>query len=60
MNNKMSRELISYLVAGIMTTLVNFLIYYVLIFFGIEYKAANTTAFLISVIFAFLIKSMFF
>ncbi|WP_019228187.1 GtrA family protein [Sedimentibacter sp. B4] len=59
MNNKMSRELISYLVAGILTTLVNFLIYYVLIFFGIEYKAANTTAFLISVIFAFFINKKY-
>lgn len=59
MNNKMSRELISYLVAGILTTLVNFLIYYFLIFFGIEYKAANTTAFLISVIFAFFINKKY-
>lgn len=56
MNKKISRELISYLIAGILTTLVNFLMYYILIYFNIEYKTANTAAFLISVIFAFFIN----
>jgi putative flippase GtrA len=59
MNKKISRELISYLIAGILTTLVNFLMYYILIYFKIEYKTANTAAFLISVIFAFFINKKY-
>lgn len=59
MNKKISRELISYLIAGILTTLVNFFMYYILIYFQIEYKLANTAAFLISVIFAFFINKKY-
>lgn len=58
-NNKNTRELISYLIAGILTTAVNFLMYYILIYFEIEYKKANTIAFLISVIFAFFINKKY-
>lgn len=58
-NNKITRELISYLIAGILSTLVNFLMYYILIYFKIGYKIANTAAFLISVIFAFFINKKY-
>jgi putative flippase GtrA len=48
-----SREIITYLVAGVLTTLINFAAYYALIYFGTEYKIATTAAFIASVLFAF-------
>lgn len=54
MSNKMiSKELISYLIVGILSTLINFIVYYIMFFLGIDYKVSNTAAFIISVIFAF-------
>lgn len=58
-NKKISTELFSYIVAGILTTLVNFLVYYVMIYFSIDYKISNTIAFIVSVIFAFIINKKY-
>lgn len=56
MKNKLSKELFSYIVAGGLTTLVNFVVYYLLIYVKIDYKISNTVAFVASVIFAFIIN----
>lgn len=58
-NKKLSRELFSYLVAGGLTTAVNFIVYYLLIYVGIEYKISNTIAFFASVIFAFIVNKKY-
>jgi putative flippase GtrA len=58
-NMKLKRELLSYIVAGAFTTLVNFAVYYLLIFLSIEYKIANTAAFIVSVLFAFIVNKKY-
>ncbi|MEL7647196.1 MAG: GtrA family protein [Sedimentibacter sp.] len=59
MNKKAKKEIIMYLAAGILTTIVNFAVYYALIFMCVDYKAANTAAFLVSVIFAFAVNKKY-
>lgn len=54
MKNKASKELIAYFAVGVLTTIVNFVVYYVMIFADIDYRISNTAAFIISVIFAFI------
>jgi len=55
----LSREVLSYLVVGMLTTLVNFAIYYPLIYAGMDYKLATTAAFIGAVIFAFISNKKF-
>jgi putative flippase GtrA len=59
MKNGISKELAAYLIAGILTTIVNFIVYYTMLFIGIDYKISNTAAFIISVIFAFIINKKY-
>ncbi|HAS91541.1 MAG TPA: GtrA family protein [Sedimentibacter sp.] len=59
MKNGISKELAAYLIAGILTTIVNFIVYYAMLFIGIDYKISNTAAFIISVIFAFIINKKY-
>lgn len=59
MKNKVSKELAAYFIAGVLTTLVNFIVYYAMLFIGIEYKISNTAAFIISVIFAFIVNKKY-
>ena len=54
MKNQISKELVAYFVVGVLTTIVNFIVYYALIYIGVDYKISNTIAFIISVIFAFI------
>ena len=54
MKSKISNELIAYFVVGVLTTIVNFIVYYALIYIGLDYKISNTIAFIVSVIFAFI------
>ena len=50
---KQKKELISYLFFGVLTTLVNFVLYYGLLFLGMHYIAAQTLAFVGAVLFAY-------
>ena len=59
MKNIVSKELAAYFIAGVLTTLVNFIVYYTMLFIGIEYKISNTAAFIISVIFAFIVNKKY-
>ncbi|HQB63574.1 MAG TPA: GtrA family protein [Sedimentibacter sp.] len=59
MKNKVSKELAAYFIAGVLTTLINFMVYYAMLFMGIEYKISNTAAFIISVIFAFIVNKKY-
>lgn len=59
MNKKAGREIMMYLIAGILTTIVNFAVYYAMIFMHVNYKMANTAAFLVSVIFAFVVNKKY-
>ena len=54
MKNQISKELVAYFVVGVLTTTVNFIVYYTMIYLGVDYKISNTIAFIISVIFAFI------
>lgn len=54
MKNKISKELFAYFVVGVLTTLVNFIVYYAMLYMGVDYKISNTIAFIISVVFAFI------
>lgn len=53
-NKRISKELFLYIIAGALTTGVNFAVYYMMIYFNIDYKISNTAAFVVSVIFAFI------
>ena len=59
MKNKVSKELAAYFIAGVLTTLINFMVYYAMLFMGIDYKVSNTAAFIISVIFAFIVNKKY-
>ena len=59
MKNKVSKELAAYIIAGVLTTIVNFIVYYAMLFMDIDYKISNTAAFIISVIFAFIINKKY-
>ncbi len=49
MNKKAGREIMMYLIAGILTTIVNFAVYYAMIFMHVDNRLSNTAAFLVSV-----------
>lgn len=48
------REIILYIIFGVLTTIVNFIVYFALRYVGISYRLSNTIAILISIIFAYL------
>ncbi len=54
------REVISYIFWGVMTTLVNYVVYFVCTkAFGIDYLVSNVIAWLLSVIFAFWVNKVY-
>lgn len=55
----MSREVISYLIFGVLTTVVNWAVYGVMIKSGIDYRIATAAAWLLSVLFAFGVNKIF-
>ncbi len=52
-NRLVNRETVTYLIFGVLTTLVNYIVYYGLELLGVDYKIAEVAAWIISVIFAF-------
>lgn len=54
-----SKEVISYLIFGILTTLVNFLVFELARFFKIHYTTSTVIAWIISVIFAYITNKVF-
>lgn len=58
MNKLMTREVITYLIAGVLTTLVNFIAYDILCNkLGITNMVSNTIAWIIAVTFAYLVNN---
>lgn len=54
------RELISYIFWGVMTTLVNYVVYFICTkTFGIEYLISNVIAWFLSVLFAFWVNKVY-
>jgi putative flippase GtrA len=57
---KLSKEIISYLLFGVLTTLVNIVSYGILTKLGdVDYKIATTVAWIISVLFAFVTNKLY-
>ena len=57
---KLNKEVISYLVFGVLTTLTNIVSYAILSkLFGMDYKLATTIAWVISVLFAFITNKLY-
>ena len=57
---KLKKEIISYLVFGVLTTLTNIASYVILSkLYGMDYKLATTIAWVISVLFAFITNKLF-
>ncbi|MTI48652.1 GtrA family protein [Sporosalibacterium faouarense] len=50
---KSIREIGLYTIFGVFTTLINFIVYYLLIYLNIDFKIATSIAFIVSVIFAY-------
>lgn len=55
----MSREVISYLIFGVLTTLVNWVVYGSMVKTGIDYRIATAAAWVISVLFAYVVNKIF-
>lgn len=57
--NIFTKEVISYIFFGVLTTLVNFFVFKLAIFYRIHYTASTIIAWLISVIFAYITNKLF-
>ena len=55
----MSREVISYLIFGVLTTLVNWIVYGLMVKSGVDYRIGTAAAWVISVLFAFIVNKIF-
>ena len=58
-NRFVNRETVTYLIFGVLTTLVNYLIYYGLLALGVHYLIANALAWIGGVLFAFFTNKRF-
>lgn len=54
-----SREVISYLIFGVLTTLVNWIFYGSMVKTGIDYRIATAAAWVVSVLFAYVVNKIF-
>lgn len=54
-----NREVISYLIFGVLTTLVNWLVYAAVAEGGTDYRISTAAAWLVSVLFAFVVNKLF-
>ena len=55
----MNREVISYLIFGVLTTLVNWVVYAAMVKVHIDYRIATAAAGAVSVLFAFIVNKIF-
>ena len=55
----MNREVISYLIFGVLTTLVNWVVYAAMVKVHIDYRIATAAAWAVSVLFAFIVNKIF-
>lgn len=55
----MNREVISYLIFGVLTTLVNWVVYAAMVKVQIDYRIATAVAWAVSVLFAFIVNKIF-
>lgn len=55
----MNREVISYLIFGVLTTLVNWVVYAAMVKVQIDYRIATAAAWAVSVLFAFIVNKIF-
>lgn len=55
----MNREVISYLIFGVLTTLVNWAVYGLMVRSGVDYRIATAAAWVVSVLFAFIVNKIF-
>lgn len=59
MKNFLTKEIILYIIVGVVTTLVNIGLYSTLLFFNVEYKLANIISVVISIIVAYILNKIF-
>ena len=55
----MNREVISYLIFGVLTTLVNWVVYAAMVKVHIDYRIATAVAWAVSVLFAYIVNKIF-
>lgn len=55
----MNREVISYLIFGVLTTLVNWIVYAVSVRTGMDYRVATAVSWVVAVLFAFAVNKVF-
>ena len=55
----MNREVISYLIFGVLTTLVNWVVYGAMVYVSIDYRIATAVAWAVSVLFAYIVNKIF-
>ena len=55
----MNREVISYLIFGVLTTLVNWVVYAAMVKVHIDYRIATAAAWAVSVLFSFIVNKIF-
>lgn len=59
MKKFLTKEIILYIIVGVVTTLVNIGLYSTLLFFNVEYKLANIISVVISIIVAYILNKIF-
>lgn len=59
MDKVMNREIISYLIFGVLTTLVNWIVYGIMLRIGADYRVSTAGAWVLSVLFAFVVNKLF-
>ncbi len=57
--NKVNKEIITYVIFGVLTTIVNFVVYGILIVGNIDYRISTTIAFIISILFAYITNKIY-
>lgn len=61
MEKKLNKDFIEinlYLIFGVLTTIINIAVYEALCYFNVDYKIANTIAFIVAVIFAYVTNKL--
>lgn len=53
------KEVNLYIIVGVLTTLINFIVFNIALYLNINYKISNTVAFIFSIVFAYIANKIF-
>lgn len=59
MEKKVKKELIKYIIFGVLTTIVNYFVYFTFIFLGVNYIVSNALAVISAILFAYITNKLY-